>query len=264
VNFVVVERRDGDGKFPVETVFHVFGGRTDSCFGPDFDDAGLAIAEVVDNDRAADAAGASAAVPDNVVVDGIHGCEAAFAAGDAGPFAARNGAGAAASKAELQAIARAAIGAAVLLVSVDVVGNLIVHSDVVDLSNGKLDVVPGAPAIDGNADAAVVHHSHATCIGGVDPHFVIVAAGARGHVGESFAAIESVRKRGREKVDFVFVVGSDLFARVVMSAAAELAVGVDELPVFSAVLGAPELAGLRGLAIEWNAVAGFDFGINAS
>src|SRR5215469_4378521 len=44
----------------------------------------------------------------------------------------------------------------------------------------------------------------------------------------------------REK-DFIFVVGSNLLARVVMCAPAQLPVGIDHLPGIAAVVRAPEL-----------------------
>src|SRR5579863_4121930 len=95
--------------------------------------------------------------------------------------------GATAAASSRQAVAGAAVGVAVLFVAVDEVGDLVVYGDVVHLRDGKLHARPGAPAIDGDADAAVVGDYHAVAVGGVDPHIVVVAAG-RGDGGEGTAA----------------------------------------------------------------------------
>src|SRR5260370_20744636 len=83
-----------------------------------------------------------------------------------------------------QAVAGSAIGAAVLLVAIHEIRDLIVHRDVIHLGDRELDAVPGAAAIDRDADAAVVRDDHAIAVGRVDPHVVVVAAWNSGHGGE--------------------------------------------------------------------------------
>src|SRR5439155_20244545 len=68
-----------------------------------------------------------------------------------------------------KAVTRSTIGAAVLLVAVDEVGNLVVHCDVVHLSDRKLDAVPGAAAIHRNAEAAVIGHRQPVAVSRIDP-----------------------------------------------------------------------------------------------
>ena len=92
---------------------------------------------------------------------------------------------------------------------------------------------------------------------------MIVAAGIGRHFGERFTAIERARKRSGKEKDFVLVVGRNLGARVVVGAAAELAVGVNHLPALAAVVGAPEFAELSGTIGLGDAVAGFHFGVDA-
>src|SRR5689334_3904123 len=89
-----------------------------------------------------------------------------------------------------QAVARTAIGAAILLVAVDEVRDLIINGDVIELCDRELDAIPGVSAIDGDTDAAVVGDDHAIAVRGIDPHVVIVAAGDGRKIRQRFAAVD--------------------------------------------------------------------------
>ena len=77
------------------------------------------------------------------------------------------------------------------------------------------------------------------------------------------AAVERPRKGSGKEKHFVLVVRCDLRARVVVRAPAELAVGVDHLPVLAAVVGTPQLAELPGAVRLRDAVTGFNLRVHA-
>ena len=56
----------------------------------------------------------------------------------------------------LEAVARAAIGAAILFVAIDEIGHLIVDGDVVNLGDGELHMSPRVAVIDRDAYSGVV------------------------------------------------------------------------------------------------------------
>src|SRR5262249_36721930 len=185
------------------------------------------------------------------------------------PQAARNlpsAASATASEAtEFQAVAGAPPGGSVLAVAVDVVGDLIVDSRVVNLGDRPLDAGPGLAAIHSNGDDAVIDHGHAVTIRGINPHFMVVATGALRHRTRTkgAAAVQGAAERRSEKINFVFVVRRDFLAAVVGGSAAELAVRVDHLPVIAAIIGAPKRAALCGLAVNHGVIAGLDHRVDA-
>ncbi len=261
IDLVVVEGRDGDGKFPVEAVLHFRRRGAGNVIRPDLDFAVLVGALIETGYRATDAARTGAGGPDDVVIHGIGHGEAALASSHRVPRPARDVV--AQEAAELQAVAGAAPRRAILPVAVNKVGDLVVDGDVIDLRDGQVNVVPGISTIDGNIHAAIVDHGHAIAIGGVDPHFVIVAAGISRHLGEGVAAIEGAGKRCGEKEHFVFVVRRNLRARVVMRAPAELPVGVDHFPIVAAVVGTPELPELAGAVGLGHAIACFNLRVHA-
>ena len=80
VDRVVIVRRDGDRKRPVEAILHVAGRRADGDLRPDLDFAHLPRALVEALDGAAEAAEPGAGRPDDVVVDRIGNRQAALAA----------------------------------------------------------------------------------------------------------------------------------------------------------------------------------------
>ena len=85
INRVVIVRRDGQRKRPVEPVFDTSRGCAHRHFGPDFHFACLMGALVEPLDRAAQAAESGAGRPDDVVVRRIGNRPSAFAAGHGVP-----------------------------------------------------------------------------------------------------------------------------------------------------------------------------------
>src|SRR5262249_46620628 len=158
--------------------------------------------------------------PDDVVVCGVRCGPAALTAGYRMPRASWNSS-AETAKAASAGIARPAIGRPVLLVAVDVVGNLVVDRHVIHLGNGQLDAFPGAPAGDRDAHAAVVGHGHSAGVGRIDPHVVVVTTRAIGEPGDP-GRLTSVERHGEgsgQVVGFVFVVRRYGQAEVIMRAA---------------------------------------------
>src|SRR5204863_8872593 len=87
----------------------------------------------------------------------------------------------------------------------------------------------------------------AIAVGRIDPR-VVVAPNRRGaarEVDARPASVDRLREFRRQEVELVLVVGLDGAPRVVMRPASKAAIGPDELPVFTAVIAAPERAGLR-------------------
>src|SRR5438046_1251772 len=93
---------------------------------------------------------------------------------------------------------------------------------------------------------------------------MIVAARTLRDRSKAAAAIQGAAERGREKINFVFIIGSDLLAVVIGGPAAELAVSVHHLPCIAAVVGAPERTALRGLTVNHGAIAGLNHRVNAA
>ena len=111
-----------------------------------------------------------------------------------------------------------------------------------------------------------MRHDEAIAVSRIDPHVVVVADRRElaGEIDAGFAAIDRLREFGREKVRLILVVGLDGEARVVVRAAAQPAIGADELPILAAVVAAPERAALRRRAVErGQAVAGLDERVHA-
>src|SRR5215813_13959238 len=154
---------------------------------------------------------------------------------------------------------------ALLGVAVHVVGNLIVDSDVVNLSDGKLDMFPGSAASNRYRHSTVICYSHPIGIDWVDPDVVIVSARRAckwGYLG-CLAAIQRHRERSCQVIGFIFIVRRDCHPKVIVSAAAHVAVITDNPPVLTAVVGAPKLAAVRLLALDRDAVAGLDHGVHS-
>src|SRR5262249_20138498 len=126
--------------------------------------------------------------------------------------------------------------------AVHVVRNLVVGRDVIHLRHGQLDAVPALSPIHRQAQPVVVRDDVAIAVGGIDPH-VVVVAGRRNTPGQIDAGAPAVQRLGEfggQEVRLVLVVGRDGEPRVVVRAAAEAAIGADELPVLAAVVAAPE------------------------
>src|SRR5262249_49285703 len=101
-------------------------------------------------------------------------------------------------------------------------------------------------------------------IAGINPHFVIVAPGTLRDRSKAAAAIQSAAECSGEKINFIFVVGSDLLTTVISGSATELAVSAHHLPVIAAIVGAPERTAWSGLAAEPGAIPGLDQRVDAA
>src|SRR5690242_19058760 len=92
---------------------------------------------------------------------------------------------------------------------------------------------------------------------------MVVASRNRRHGRQSVTAVERPRKSRSEKINLILIVRRNFLARVIVRAPSNLTVRIDELPVFTAVVRAPQLPALRGLAVHRYAVAGFNQGVSA-
>src|SRR5215472_9013571 len=228
VDSVVVEGIDGQRRSPVAAISQVAGRRIERM-NPRADGTRAFGLGVPPSDLVT-----IAACPNNIRIGWIGKSETRFASAhatlptgfhDAAVFERRRDAG------------PAHVGA-VLHVGVDVVRNLVVHSDVIHLADRKLHAQEAAAVNGGDVQAAVVGDDETVGILRIDPNVVIVAA--PGDFFEKFAAIERFEKTAVGDVDFVVVAGGHGDANVISRAADELALVIDGLPVFAGVVGAPE------------------------
>jgi hypothetical protein len=146
------------------------------------------------------------------------------------------------------------------------------HLDLVEASGSlkqilpirELYTVPGAAAIGGDADTAVIGNHQAVAVQRVDPQVVIIGARKCRCIGEGLASVERPREGCRHEVDLILVVGRYRAARVVSGAALQLAIRAHQVPTFARIVGFPELALLGGSAVPRHAVAGLDHGVHAA
>src|SRR5438105_15285293 len=146
--------------------------------------------------------------------------------------------------AKLQAVAWPAEGWAILPVPINEIGDLVVERHVINLRDRQLNAVPSVPAVHGNAHASVIYHGHAVAVGGINPHLVIVPTGSRRHVREGMPAVKRPRESRSEIINLARVVRGDFLARVIVRASADLPVRINQLPVFPAIIRAPQLTAL--------------------
>ena len=253
VDRLVVVRGDVDRGVPDEAVADA-GGRPAALLGPYLDGAVLPPLLLVADDDPAHHPRPRGRGPHDVGIGRVRGGEAALAAPDVVPHAARDVVDA--PHAEDPAVAGAAIGRLVLLVPEHVVGDRVVHRHVVHLRVREPLPEPRLRAVDRDREPLVVRHDHAVRVRGVDPHVVVVAAGrprARRHV-QRAPSVRRHRERGGEEVGLVLVIGRDHDARVVVRPPHRVAVAGDERPRAAPVLRAPQLAVLGGLAVPRNPV----------
>src|SRR5688500_14442157 len=135
----MVVRREEDREVPDEAVAKVLRRMAAGAERPDFDVLPVAIARIEAYDDAAAGARARRARPDDVRVDWVRRREPGLAAQHAVPLATLDRAAGA-------AVARSAIGWAVLPVAVDVVRHPRVDGDVVHLRDRQVDAQPAARA----------------------------------------------------------------------------------------------------------------------
>src|ERR1700733_7427638 len=178
---IVGRKRDGFG--PLESVFYVGSGPTDRIYRPGIDAQCFAGAVVVAGDLAAVGTGIN-----NFWIARIRSDITAFAATDVVPVGAIDSASGTG--------ARDANCGIVLLRAVDVVGEAVVRSDVVELRS-RLIVLRGPRfgAVGRDSCAAVISVDQAVGICRVDPQTMIVAVG-RVNRGECPAAVVRTIRRG--------------------------------------------------------------------
>src|SRR5262249_17098521 len=230
IDFVVIVGRNRQRHCPDEAIFKIGRGPPARRLGPDLNVACLSGPEVVALDDSTHAARSGGARPDDVIVFRIWCSPAALATGDRLPsppgyWRWSSGASPPSEPAGAR-IAGPTIRRAVLLVAVHVVGNLIVDSDVVNLSDGKLDMFPGSAASNRYRHSTVICYSHPIGIDWVDPDVVIVSARRAckwGYLG-CLAAIQRHRERSCQVIGFIFIVRRDCHPKVIVSAAAHVAV----------------------------------------
>ena len=158
-----------DRERPVETVLDRGRVRTVERFRPDVDGVDVA-GPVIDPLEV----GVVASAPDDVRVDRVGDDEAAFAAGRRLPERARRGAQPLPGRRR----ARALIGVAVLHAAVDVIGNLVVHRDMVHLGDRQVDPPPGlAPVERDRAPPSSLIMNRSGFVGSAHMSWVVAAPG---------------------------------------------------------------------------------------
>ena len=166
VDDVVVVRRDREREGPLESIANVACRPAFGVVGPDADVLRVSSAQVIAFEDAV-----VAARPDDVAVGGVRNGPSRLAAADGMP----GGRGDAAAR---QGVARAAERRTVLAVAIQEVGHLVVGPHVVHLGDGERRCPPVLAAIGRNRYAAIVTNDHAIRNQRIDPHVVVVAAGA--------------------------------------------------------------------------------------
>ena len=117
---------------------------------------------------------------------------------------------------------------------------MVVDGDVIHLANRELHAMEAAAVHGGDVQAAVIGDHEAIGILRIDPDVVVVAA--PGHFLENFAAIERFEKAAIGDIHFVIVASGNRDANVIASAADQLALIIDSLPVFAGVVRTPKRA----------------------
>ncbi len=233
VHGVVVVRRDRDRERPVHAELDLPGVGSHRPLRPRADGArhaGLGV-------EALDDAGIAAS-PHDVGIHRIGSRPPRLAAGRRGPLRRRDPASSGDD-------ARAAHGAVVLHLAVHEVGDPVVGRDVVHLADRQSYRRPLPAARRGDQDAEVVADHHAARVLRVRPHVVVVAAPA--DLLRGLAAVVGRSHHVGREVDLVGVVGHDEHPRVVVGTFVQEPAVVDELPLFPAVVGAPERSALPRL-----------------
>src|SRR5205814_9078063 len=105
----------------------------------------------------------------------------------------------------------------------------------------------------------------------IDPNVMIVTAGTAAATTStaatatrSCAAYQRLTAVGRttvwicQEVDFVFIIGRNFDAKIIMSAPAHSAIVTNQLPVLAAIVRTPELATISFLSVVRNAITSFD------
>ena len=141
----------------------------------------------------------------------------------------------------------------------------------IDLAVWQLNPLPALPACNREANAGIISYGHAIRLSRIDPNVMIVTAGtaaaktstAASATGSSaanqrLAAVGRTTVWIRQEVDFVFIIGRNFDAKIIMSAPAHSAIVTNQLPVLAAIVRTPKLAAISFLSVVRNAVASFD------
>src|SRR5438067_5927403 len=75
---------------------------------------------------------------------------------------------------------------------------------------------------------------------------------------QRLAAVDRTPVWIRQEVDFVFIIGRNFDAKIIMSAPAHSVIVTNQLPVLAAIVRTPKLAAISFLSVVRNAVASFD------
>ncbi len=137
--------------------------------------------------------------------------------------------------------------AVVLLATVDVIRESVVHRHAVELGRGLISLGgPGVPAVERHVRAAVVGVDHDLVVVGADPQVVRVTV-RHPHVREGSAPVDRLHHRGVEDVDRLLVDRVRVDLDVVPGARAQRPVVGGELPGLPAVVRSEDSAPGIGL-----------------
>ena len=177
VELVVVEGRDFEREGPLEAVFDFSSGCAGCAFGPDFDVA-RTVGTIVEADHnAAHGTCATGGRPDEIGIDRIGSGEAGFTAADRVPGGTRNArAGEAGS---FETVAWTGVRWAVLLIAINIVGDLVIRGGVIHLGDGQVLLNPRLAAVERNGNAEIAGDDHALAVR-VNPDVVVILADALG------------------------------------------------------------------------------------
>ena len=252
-------RGDVQGEGPLEAEAHPARRVAAGQLRPHLDVAELAVAGVPAHHNATPCARARRARPHDVRVLRIGGREPTLASAHRHPLGPRNGP-ADASEAPRAAVAGTAKGGSVLPVAEHVVGDRVVHRNVVHLADGQLGGVPRHAAVHGDRHVLVVRDDHAVGVQRVDPHVVEVAAGPLQAlvVDVGRAPVQRARQPRGLEIDFIRVVGADEAVVVIGRAATQVAGVVHQLPRRPCVERTPELPALGLAPVPGHPISGFD------
>ena len=225
VHPAMVVRRDGDGERPIPAVPHVRGAPSVGRLRPHPHVAGVAGAHVVDLELAV-----VAPRPDRRVVHGVGDAEAALAAADRLPQPLREAAS--------ETVARHPVGAVILAVAVEEVGDLRIREHVVHLRDRQHHAGVALAAVQGHAGPAVVGDQVAVGVQRVHPDVVVVAARPEPRARQRRAAVQRHAEAHRDEVQPVGIVRRHGEAHVIRRALGHVVVAAHEPPGGARVVGA--------------------------
>ncbi len=232
IHLIVVVRRNMDRKRPVETVLGHSGMRAIDGFRPDMDcfDMSCPVIHPLQH-------GIVASSPDNVGVHRIRDDESALPASRCSPE--RRGT----SPPSEASGAGTFIRRPVLLASVDVIGNLVIHVDMIHLSDWKSDPLESFATVAGDDDSAVIADHETVRVFGIRPHIMAVSAPAHG-LG-CVAAVKCPALAVGGKINLILIPRIDHNPGGIMRPFIQDAVVADQPPALPSVVRAPEDSAVR-------------------